>query len=251
MYLDIVRDRLYTTPAGSHARRSAQTALYHIAHAMVRWLAPVLSFTAEEIWRQLPGAPLDSVFMAQWHALPQGAAHDIDWTMFLQLKRDVSRELEKLREAQQIGAPLDAEVDVYCVPAEFERFNALGAELRFLLITSEAKVHKASAAPPGAVPATETGTRRGVARGAGICCAQVRALLAPPSRGRRVIRSSRKSAAAASRTSQDPANCDATHERRHPRPEDPVAHGSVQRLAVAAAGGRGHRGGSALQGLDC
>ena len=161
IYLDIVRDRLYTTPAGAHARRSAQTALYHIAHAMVRWLAPVLSFTAEEIWRQLPGAQGDSVFLTQWQTLPEGAAHDIDWPSLLNLKRDVSRELEKLREAQQIGAPLDAEVDVYCVPAEFERFNALGAELRFLLITSEATVHKVSAAPPEAVPATET-VREGV-----------------------------------------------------------------------------------------
>ena len=161
IYLDIVRDRLYTTPAGSHARRSAQTALYHIAHAMVRWLAPILSFTAEELWRHLPGVSGDSVFLAQWHALPEGAAHDIDWPTFMNLKRDVSRELEKLRETQQIGAPLDAEVDIYCAPAEYERFNALGAELRFLLITSEAAVHKVSTAPAGAVPATET-AREGV-----------------------------------------------------------------------------------------
>ncbi len=161
IYLDIVRDRLYTTPAGSHARRSAQTALYHISHAMVRWLAPVLSFTAEEIWRQLPGVQGDSVFLAQWQTLPEGAAHDIDWTSLINLKRDVSRELEKLREARQIGAPLDAQVEVYCVPAEFDRFNALGAELRFLLITSEAVVHKVSAAPAGAVPAAEA-AREGV-----------------------------------------------------------------------------------------
>ncbi len=161
IYLDIVRDRLYTTAAGSHPRRSAQSALYHMAHAMVRWLAPVLSFTAEEIWRHLAGTQGDSVFLAQWQVLPEGAAHDIDWPAFFNLKRDVSRELEKLREAQQIGAPLDAEVAVYCVPAEFERFNALGAELRFLLITSEASVHKVSAAPAGAVPATET-AREGV-----------------------------------------------------------------------------------------
>ncbi len=157
IYLDIVRDRLYTTPAGSLARRSAQSALYHIAHAMVRWLAPVLSFTAEEVWRQLPGAQADSVFLTQWHTLPEAASHEIDWPTFINLKRDVSRELEKLREAQQIGAPLDAEVDIYCVPAEFERFNALGPELRFLLITSAAAVHKVSAPPAGALPATETG----------------------------------------------------------------------------------------------
>jgi isoleucyl-tRNA synthetase len=127
----------------------------------VRWLAPVLSFTAEEIWRQLPGAQGESVFLTQWHALPEGAGHDVEWPVFFQLKRDVARELEKLRDAQQIGAPLDAEVDVYCVPAEFERFNALGAELRFLLITSEATVHKVSAPPAGAVPASET-AREGV-----------------------------------------------------------------------------------------
>jgi isoleucyl-tRNA synthetase len=161
IYLDVVRDRLYTTPAGSFARRSAQSALYHIAQAMVRWLAPVLSFTAEEIWAQLPGARDESVFLAQWYNLPEGAAHDIDWAAFIQLKRDVSRELEKLREAQQIGAPLDAEVDIYCVPAEFDRFSALGAELRFLLITSEATVHKVSSPPAAAVPASETG-REGV-----------------------------------------------------------------------------------------
>ena len=161
IYLDIVRDRLYTTPAGSAARRSAQSALYHIAHAMTRWLAPVLSFTAEEVWRQLPGAQADSVFLTQWHVLPEAVSHEIDWPTFMALKRDVSRELEKLREAQQIGAPLDAEVDIYCVPAEFERFNALGAELRFLLITSAAAVHKVSAPPAGAVPATET-AREGV-----------------------------------------------------------------------------------------
>ena len=161
VYLDIVRDRLYTTAPDSLARRSAQSALCHIAQAMVRWLAPVLSFTAEEIWRQLPGAPGESVFLAQWHVLPEGAAHDVEWPAFFQLKRDVSRELEKLRDAKQIGAPLDAEVDVYCVPAEFERFNALGAELRFLLITSAAMVHKVSAPPASAVAASETG-REGV-----------------------------------------------------------------------------------------
>jgi isoleucyl-tRNA synthetase len=161
IYLDIVRDRLYTTAADSPARRSAQSALYHIAQAMVRWLAPILSFTAEEIWGHLPGAQGGSVFLAQWHVLPEGAAHDVEWSAFFQLKRDVSRELEKLREAQQIGSSLDAEVQVYCVPAEFERFNALGAELRFLLITSEAMVHKVSAPPAGAVAASETG-REGV-----------------------------------------------------------------------------------------
>jgi isoleucyl-tRNA synthetase len=162
LYLDVVRDRLYTTPADSHARRSAQTALYHIAEAMVRWIAPVLSFTAEEIWGHLPGAGrAESVFLSLWHELPEGGSHEVDWPALMQLRRDVMRELEKLRDAGAIGAPLDAEVDIYCVPAEFERFDALGEELRFLLITSAARVHRATQPPPGAVPASEA-AREGV-----------------------------------------------------------------------------------------
>jgi len=162
LYLDVVRDRLYTTPADSHARRSAQTALYHIAEAMVRWIAPVLSFTADEIWSHLPGAGrAESVFLSLWHELPEGGSHEVDWPALMQLRRDVMRELERLRDGGAIGAPLDAEVDIYCVPAEFERFAALGEELRFLLITSEARVHRATQPPPGAVPASEA-AREGV-----------------------------------------------------------------------------------------
>ena len=69
-YLDVIKDRLYTTPASSHARRSAQTAMYHIAEAMVRWLAPILSFTAEEIWSYMPGQRDESVFLSTWWKLP-------------------------------------------------------------------------------------------------------------------------------------------------------------------------------------
>ena len=198
-YLDIVRDRLYTTPAGSHARRSAQTAMWHIAEAMVRWLAPILSFTAEEIWRQLPGAQGDSVFLAHWHALPEGAAHDIDWTAFLiSLKRDVSRELEQLREARQIGAPLDARSRRVLVPAEFERFNALGAELRFLLITSEAACTRSRRRTRRRGAGHRDRTRGRVARGAGVeprpsaCAAGITAPMWAP------IPRTRNSAAAAS-----------------------------------------------------
>src|SRR5260221_5269551 len=73
-YLDIIKDRLYTTPAAGRPRRSAQTAMWHIAEAMVRWLAPILSFTAEEIWGQLPRPRPESVFLATWYALPAAAA---------------------------------------------------------------------------------------------------------------------------------------------------------------------------------
>jgi isoleucyl-tRNA synthetase len=157
-YLDVIKDRMYTTPTAGRARRSAQTAMFHIAESMVRWLAPILSFTAEEVWGYLPGERRESVFHETWHALPPVPPESIDWAALMALRSDVLRELEKLRDAGRIGAPLDARVDVYCTPAELARFAVLGTELRFLLITSHAHVHEASAAPAGAVPATSTGS---------------------------------------------------------------------------------------------
>jgi isoleucyl-tRNA synthetase len=160
-YLDVIKDRMYTTPTDGAARRSAQTAIHHVAESMVRWLAPILSFTAEEVWRYLPGARAESVFHATWHELPARPATAIDWDALLRLRSDVTRELEKLRDAGEIGAPLDAVVEVFCLPGELAPFAALGEELRFLFITSEARVHEVSAAPATAVPAANTG-RSGV-----------------------------------------------------------------------------------------
>ncbi|MFO1428165.1 MAG: isoleucine--tRNA ligase, partial [Steroidobacteraceae bacterium] len=152
-YLDVLKDRLYTTPAAGHARRSAQTALCHIAEAMVRWLAPILSFTAEEAWRHLPGPRAKSVFHAIWHELPAVPADGVDWSALIALRADVARELERLRVAGEIGGTLDAQVDVYCNAAEYARFAALGDDLRVLLISSEARVHAVTEAPAGAVAA--------------------------------------------------------------------------------------------------
>ncbi|MGH8227977.1 MAG: isoleucine--tRNA ligase [Steroidobacteraceae bacterium] len=160
-YLDIVRDRLYTTPAQGLPRRSAQTVIYHVLECMVRWIAPILSFTAEEIWKSLPGARGESVLLSTWHEPPESLAQEIDWTSLSGLRRDVLRELEKLRDAGTVGAPLDAEADIYCVPAELRRFDALEDELRFFLLTSAARVHGVSAAPEGAVAATDA-AREGV-----------------------------------------------------------------------------------------
>jgi isoleucyl-tRNA synthetase len=151
-YLDIVKDRLYTTGVDSLPRRAAQTAMWHIAEAMVRWLAPILSFTAEEIWRHLPGSRPASVFLTTWHELPGVAADAVDWPVLIQLRSEIARELERLRVAGEIGAPLDAEVDVYALPSQHERLAALGDELRFLLITSAARVHRVTTPPEGAVP---------------------------------------------------------------------------------------------------
>jgi isoleucyl-tRNA synthetase len=153
-YLDIIKDRLYTTGAESRPRRSAQTALYQLADAMVRWLAPILSFTAEEVWSFMPGERNESVFLNTWHSFPAGAEREsaIDWPAFIALKADVARQLERLRTAGEIGAPLDAEVTIYASPEQVQRFGALGNELRFLLITSRAEVVATDTAPAGSVP---------------------------------------------------------------------------------------------------
>jgi isoleucyl-tRNA synthetase len=153
-YLDIIKDRLYTTGANSLPRRSAQTAVFHVAEAMVRWLAPILSFTAEEAWGFLPGKRNESVFLNIWHQFPAGAERgsDIDWPAFIALKADVARQLERLRTAGEIGAPLEAEVTVYASPEQAARFRALGDELRFLLITSQARIEETESPPTGAVP---------------------------------------------------------------------------------------------------
>ena len=153
LYLDVLKDRLYTTPANSHARRSAQTALWHIAEAMTRWLAPILSFTAEEIWRSLPGKHADSVFLSTWHELPATTASGVNWSVLLALRSDVVGELERLRAAGEIGAPLEAELDIYCSNAPHGELAQLGDELRFLTITSAARLHRVAAAPADAVVA--------------------------------------------------------------------------------------------------
>jgi isoleucyl-tRNA synthetase len=158
-YLDVLKDRMYTLPKRAVARRSGQSAIWHVAEAMVRWLAPVLSFTAEEIWKHLPGQRAASVFHAVWHELPQAPELRRDWNLLLRVRSDVARELEKLRAAGTIGAPLEAEIDLWCDIATGEKLAAFGPELRFLLITSEARVHVGApaAASAAAVPGATLG----------------------------------------------------------------------------------------------
>jgi isoleucyl-tRNA synthetase len=158
-YLDIIKDRLYTTGAQSTPRRSAQTAMYHIASAMVRWLAPILSFTAEEAWTFLPAAPASSVFLTTWHQFPPGAEREspLDWPALIALKADVGRELERLRAAGAIGAPLEAEVTLYATESQAARYAAVQDELRFVLITSQARISPTDTPQGDAVPSSAEG----------------------------------------------------------------------------------------------
>jgi isoleucyl-tRNA synthetase len=134
--------------------------MFGIAEAMVRWLAPILSFTAEEVWRYMPGTRAESVFFTTWAELPAHAAVDgqsIDWPRVLEARAAVLRELERLRVAERIGAPLDAVVTLYGTPEWTSALAPLGDELRFVLITSEARVEDAAKRPDDALPADADG----------------------------------------------------------------------------------------------
>jgi isoleucyl-tRNA synthetase len=153
-YLDVLKDRMYTMPANSRGRRSAQTAMFHILEALVRWLAPVLTFTAEEIWRHMPGKRSESVFLEKWHALPELRERALDmsfWNEVIAVRQAVAKELEKLRVTGDIGSGLDAEVDLYGDDSWQERLRRLGDELRFVFITSYARVHGLNEKTSGAV----------------------------------------------------------------------------------------------------
>ncbi|HVV67777.1 MAG TPA: isoleucine--tRNA ligase [Gammaproteobacteria bacterium] len=155
-YLDIIKDRQYTAKTESRARRSAQTAMYYILESLVRALAPIVSFTAEEIWQNMPWKAQESVFLATWDeklpALavdePFGAAY---WQQLMQVREQVNRELEKARVVGSIGSGLAAEVDLYCEPKLYDALAKIGDELRFVLITSGARIHPASSREEGAV----------------------------------------------------------------------------------------------------
>ena len=170
-YLDVIKDRQYTTRPDSVARRSAQTAMYHIVEALTRWLAPILSFTAEEIWRNIPGERAPSVLLSTWAELPQMfsagdegmARFNMDfWQDVLALREIVGKELEKLRVAGDIGSSLDAEVDLYCDSAWLEKLGRLEDELRFVLITSYARLHPLEQRPEGAMDIDLDGAKLGI-----------------------------------------------------------------------------------------
>ncbi len=154
-YLDVIKDRQYTTQENSIARRSAQSAMYHVAEAMTRWLAPILSFTAEEIRDHLPGQREASVFLQTWYQLPplpEEERMDLAWWEQVMAVRDaVSKELERLRVAGGIGSSLDAEVDLHCGREIFDLLKPFGDELHFVLITSAARIHRLETPPDDAI----------------------------------------------------------------------------------------------------
>jgi len=141
VYLDVTKDRLYTMPVDSAGRRSAQTAMFHVAEAFVRWIAPVLSFTAAEAWAFLPGEREEHVLFSTWYEslapMPADAVLSAaDFDRLLQLREDVSKVLEPMRAGGDIGASLEAEVDLGVDKALAKRLAPVADELRFFFITS-------------------------------------------------------------------------------------------------------------------
>lgn len=154
-YLDIIKDRQYTTMADGKPRRSAQTAMYHIAHALLRWIAPILSFTAQEAWEALlkDAATGENayVFTQEWYELPDfsmNAISEADWAVILEAKDAINKVIESAREEKRINANLSAAVTIHADGEVYDSLAKLEDELRFVLITSSANLLKLNDAQP-------------------------------------------------------------------------------------------------------
>ncbi|HEP1043152.1 TPA: isoleucine--tRNA ligase [Serratia marcescens] len=154
-YLDIIKDRQYTAKSDSVARRSCQTALYHIVEALVRWMAPIMSFTADEIWGFMPGKRAQYVFTEEWYdglfGLAEGEPmNDAFWAELLKVRGEVNKVLEQARADKRLGGSLEAAVTLYADSELAARLNSLQDELRFVLLTSAASVAPLEDAPADA-----------------------------------------------------------------------------------------------------
>ncbi len=143
-YLDIIKDRVYTLKENSLARRSAQTAQYHIVQALTRWIAPILSFTADEIWSEIAADNAQPVFAQKWYELPVTQMHPVFnenyWKKIASIKTAVNKAIENKRSEGKLGGGLTAKVVMYCDNELIELLSHLGGELKFVLICSSASL---------------------------------------------------------------------------------------------------------------
>ena len=155
-YLDVLKDRLYTTQVDSRARRSAQTALHQITHAMLRWMAPFLSFTAEEAWAIIGSS--DSIFIEEYCQLPApDAVLDAKWERLLEIRAAALKEIEAVREQGQVGASLQAELTVTAAADDLALLHSLGEDLKFIFITSKVTLQAGEAL---AITVTPSGAQK-------------------------------------------------------------------------------------------
>ncbi|MBC7787209.1 MAG: isoleucine--tRNA ligase [Methylophilaceae bacterium] len=144
-YLDILKDRLYTAGENSHPRRAAQSALYHITHCMMRLMAPILSFTANEIWQTLGLDADKTVFEDVWYALPK---HELSqkevlaWQDVISVRGLVNKAIEEKRAQSLVGSSLQSEIDIHTDGQLYASLSSLENDLRFVMITSRANVYQ-------------------------------------------------------------------------------------------------------------
>jgi len=144
-YLDIIKDRQYTAKADGLPRRSCQTAMYHIAQALVRWIAPILSFTADEIWKLLPNNDQEFVFTSEWYEglTAQDSSEQLNpefWEQILAVRNAVNKVMEQARRDDVIGGSLQAKVTIFANDELAKQLAMIESELRFVFITSEVTV---------------------------------------------------------------------------------------------------------------
>ena len=158
-YLDVLKDRLYTTAPDSHARRSAQTALYHITQAMLRWMAPFLSFTAEEAWAVVGNS--ESIFLETYSDLPAAdAALAAKWSRLLDIRALANKEIEAVREQGQVGSSLQANLAITAPAGDLQLLQSLGDDLKFIFITSQVSLAQGDALAIRVSPATASKCER-------------------------------------------------------------------------------------------
>ena len=144
-YLDILKDRLYTSNENSKARRAAQSAIYHITHTLMRLMAPVLSFTADEIWQILMPQSDELVFMDTWYDIPAhglNARELLAWEHIIHVRAIANKKIEELREKGLVGSSLQAQIEIYASGEIYQSLSSLHEDLKFVMITSEAKLHE-------------------------------------------------------------------------------------------------------------
>ncbi|WJY15639.1 isoleucine--tRNA ligase [Pectobacteriaceae bacterium CE90] len=174
-YLDIIKDRQYTAQSDSVARRSCQTALYHIAEALVRWMAPIMSFTADEIWGYLPGKRAQYVFTEEWYDGLFGldsaeTMNDAFWDEILKVRSEVNKVIEQARNDKRIGGSLEASVTLYADAELADKLNRLQRELHFALLTSKAVVALYEDAPAQAQQSELSGLKIVLSKAEGDKC---------------------------------------------------------------------------------
>lgn len=151
-YLDVLKDRLYTAKTDSIARRSAQTAMHHILQALIRWMAPIMTYTADEIWKLIGNE--ENILFEQWYDIPQITDNsqwsDENWELIREIRTANTKLLEQLRINGDIGSSLDASVDIYVKDETHQQLKAINNELRFVLITSGARILPLSEKPDDA-----------------------------------------------------------------------------------------------------